>query len=116
MKTLFAAALALALTTGAAVAQPDQDAENQRDLTCMAVFLAVADSDDPEMQQAGAVGSLFFYGRLQGRAPDVDWFERLAAYADTVSLEELFSHGEECGGIVEQVGQDMVAYAEQHGG
>lgn len=114
MKTLTAAALALTLSAGTAVAQPAQDAENQRDLTCMAVFLAVADNEDPEIQQAGTIGSLFFYGRLQGRSPEVNWFERLAAYADSVSVEELFSHAQECGGIVERVGQDMVAYAEQH--
>ena len=114
MKTLAAAALALALTTGAAVAQPAQDAENQRDLTCMAVFLTIADSEDVQMQQAGTIGSLFFYGRLQGRAPEVNWFERLAAYAEAVTMDELMGHAQECGGIVERVGQEMVDYSEQY--
>lgn len=114
MKTLTAAALALALTAGAAVAQPAQDAENERDLTCMAVFLTIADNEDPEMQNAGAIGSMFFYGRLQGRAPHVDWYERLGVLGDTVTMEELLSHARACGDIVGQVGQDMIAYAERY--
>ena len=117
MKTMIAAgALALSLMVGGTMAQPSGDAESRRDLTCMAVFLAIADSDDPEMQEAGTLGSLFFYGRLQGREPNVNWFEQLAAYADSVTMEQLMGHAQECGGIVEQVGQEMIAYAEQHGG
>lgn len=114
MKTLAAAALALSLTAGAAATQQPGETESQRDLTCMAVFLAIADSDDPQMVQAGSIGSLFFYGRLQGREPQVNWFERLAVLSEQMTLEQLYARGEECGSIVERVGQDMVAYAEQY--
>ena len=114
MKTLAAAALALSLTAGAAAAQQPGETESQRDLTCMAVFLAIADSDEPEMVQAGTIGSLFFYGRLQGREPQVNWLERLAVLSEQMTLEQLYARGEECGAIVERVGQDMVAYAEQY--
>jgi len=115
MKTMIAAAaLALSLTAGVATARQAGETESQRDLTCMAVFLAIADSDDPQMQQAGTIGSLFFYGRLQGREPGVNWFERLTVYADSVDMEQLMARAPECGGIIEQVGQDMIAYAEQY--
>ena len=115
MKTVIAAAaLALTLTAGAAVAQTPGETESQRDLTCMAVFLAIADSTDPQMVQAGSIGSLFFYGRLQGREPGVNWFERLAVYAEQVDMQQLMGRAQECGAIVERVGQDMVAYAEQY--
>ena len=42
------------------------------------------------MQQAGTIGSLFFYGRLQGREPGVNWFERLTVYANSVDMEQLW--------------------------
>lgn len=116
MKAMIAAgALALGLAAGGAAAAQSAEPEAQRDLTCMAVFLTIADSADPEMQQAGTVGALFFYGRLQGREPNVSWFDRLGDFADSVSMEELMSHGPECGGVVEQVGQDMLAYVEEYG-
>ena len=115
MKTMIAAgAAALSLAAGAAAAQTPGETESRRDLTCMAVFLAIADSEDPQMVQAGSIGSLFFYGRLQGREPEVNWLERLAVLSEEMTLEQLYARGGECGAIVERVGQDMVAYAEQY--
>ena len=44
MKTMIAAAaMALSLTAGVATARQAGETESQRDLTCMAVFLAIAD-------------------------------------------------------------------------
>ena len=115
MKTMIAAgALALSLIAGAAAAQTPGETESQRDLTCTAFFLAIADSSDPATVQAGTLGALFFYGRLEGREPDVNWFEQLAVYAEQVDMEQLMSRATECGAIVERVGLDMVAYAEQY--
>lgn len=115
MKTMIAAAaMALSLTAGAAAAQQPGETESRRDLICMALFLAIADSDDPQMIQAGSIGSLFFYGRLQGREPQANWLERLAVLSEEMTLEQLYARGAECGSIVERVGQDMVAYAEQY--
>ena len=115
MKTMIAAgALALSLIAGAAAAQTPGETESQRDLTCTAFFLAIADSLDPATVQAGTLGALFFYGRLEGREPGVNWFERLAVYLDQVDRQQLMGRAQECSAIIERVGQGMIAYAEEY--
>lgn len=101
-----AVALLLAVA-GGAVAQEEADA--RRDLHCMAVFMAVADSDDPEMVNAGSMGAIYFYGRLQGREPRTDWLRRLLEFSERITEEELYSRGQECADDLERMGREMEA-------
>lgn len=127
MKTLFgtAAALGLALIAGAATAQTapsappvispapaavaNLTADETADLQCMALFAIMA--NEPEHVNSAAVGIFYYWGRLEGRKPNLDWLATLAIYADTVTGEQLQPHGDRCSQALVTKGQQMAAMA-----
>lgn len=129
MKTLFgtAAALGLALIAGAATAQTapsappvispapaavaNLTADETADLQCMALFAIMA--NQPEHVNSAAVGIFYYWGRLEGRKPGVDWLGTLSTYADTVTGEELQPHADRCSQALVSKGQQMAALAPQ---
>lgn len=126
MKTLFGAAAALGLTliAGSATAQtappvisppPASIAgltgEETADLQCMALFAIMA--NQPEHVNSAAVGIFYYWGRLEGRKPGVDWLGTLSVYADTVTGEELQPHADRCSQALVSKGQQMAALAPQ---
>jgi hypothetical protein len=86
--------------------------ENRADLQCLAVFAAVAglDPEDAELQ-SGAVGALMYYsGRLNGRAPTVDWLEELKQFILSDIDEGFKVEAERCGREMIQLGAEMTAW------
>lgn len=118
---LAAACAALTLTGGAA-AQAYQPAspeaarpENLADMQCMAVYGYLAGQGD-ENVAAGALGMFYFLGRLEGRAPDVDWMRELYLLTDTLTDEAIAPHFQRCGQLLIDRGEAMQAAAAQYGG
>jgi len=107
---LFAAAViasVTAVTPAAAQTDPALDA----DLRCALVGLSLAglNGATPEQQQAGTLVSLFYIGRLQGRAPSINLESEIEALSGRVTPTEMQAEGQRCGAEMTAVGQSLIA-------
>ncbi len=107
-------ALAAALTAGAAQAQTQTlKPADRADLQCMAVMATYAGmADAGSVEQQGAIaGTWYFFGKLEGRTPDVDWLARLIAMLPSTTDEDLEAWADDCLAQVAERGQAMSAAA-----
>ena len=106
---LISALTASVLLAGSAAAQTADDRplkpEETNDLMCVAVYSLVAAQDG--MAEAGAIGMLYFFGRLEGRDPQTDWLERFGKFAQDLSGDQIQTHGLRCGQILVDKGQAL---------
>jgi hypothetical protein len=79
MKGKIISVLALAPCLAAAAAPLDE--ETRRDVRCFILIAQLSTSDDPETRDAGRIGSQYFLGRIDGRAPGLDLEAAVAAEA-----------------------------------
>ena len=100
--SLLAALAAVAALSAPADDLSDLKPQDKADLQCMAVaIVSIGISQDEALQFTLAKGATFFYGRLQGRSPDIDWMARYAAYMRASSGPELDVHRERCAGEIQ---------------
>ena len=111
------AALAAALSLAIAPAPQaggltDLAPETRADLQCMAIITMMLGSQSEELGRAKlTAGVFFYYGRLQGRAPQTDWIARLVAYLQTEPVAELEANRTRCAGEMQDMGRAMTAAA-----
>jgi len=105
--TILLAALSatLSLATGAHAA----DADNVADARCLVAALALTQSPDPQAKAFAPVASLYFVGRLDGRAPDLDLEAAVIKQVNAMSADELRSELQRCGGILQARGAKLKA-------
>lgn len=126
MKALIVAlALASALAVAPAHAQDAKqpgvappaaaDAQTEADLRCLAVALIlIGQTQDPSQQQAFNSAAIYYLGRLDGRAPDIDLEEHLSGLLRDFSPERLAVERVRCGEllvtrgrVLQDIGRDL---------
>lgn len=111
-----AVALSVAASLSAAPALAQELAPVDRaDIQCFALTAAAANSAQADPQQmAGLVGGMmYYYGRLRGRAPDVDWLARIRVYLLTPGVEaEMLAQQARCGADMVATGTELAAWGE----
>src|SRR5262249_8232268 len=79
------------------VANADTDA----DLRCLAVALIlIGQTQDPAQQQALNSAAIYYLGRLDGRAPEMDLEERLFGLLHDFNAEQLAAERVRCGQLL----------------
>lgn len=71
---------ALALFAAPAAAQPALPSPPEPDLLCLAGMAALAASEESEVRDAGAFGTIYFMGKLLGANPDFELETALAGF------------------------------------
>jgi hypothetical protein len=115
---LAALAAATALATGARAADTDTVADTR----CLVAALALTQSTDPQVKAAAPAAALYFVGRLDGRAPDLDLEAAVIKQVNGMSPDDLRGELHRCGGILQgrgeklkQIGADLQKIEDQAG-
>lgn len=105
---LCALVAASALVAAAAPSQA-QDAVAQ-DMRCVAAFaMATGQTADPEKQGPLIAATMYFIGRLDGRAPGIDLEARLKAEVVRMAASgDVATDGKRCGELVGARGKDLM--------
>jgi len=103
---------------GAASAQSASSARdpvNRADLACMTVAAAaVGQVEEGSVEQLGLVAAMTYYlGRLETRAPEVNWLDQMQAYAEGDIEEEFKTQGERCAGEMMAFGTRLTEWGER---
>jgi len=106
----------LLASAGAVCAQsadPVRDSVNRADLTCMAVTAVLGDQmEEGSDEQVGLIAVMTWYlGRLEARAPGVDWLEQVLPYLDGDPAEMLKTHGERCAAEIMTFGDKLADWS-----
>lgn len=106
-------AAAILLAASPAAAQTRNGGSDQADMQCIAVFsVTAADESLTQDQRDGlAMGLIYYLGRLQGRSPSVDWYQRLTGYLLDVEVKDLEPHFERCAAEFEAQGRELEAWS-----
>jgi hypothetical protein len=121
-KTLMAGTAGLLLSMVVATAAsaqstaPMRDPTNRADVQCMAIMaLGAGTAEEGSVAQLGlAVGMAYYLGRLEGRAPSVDWMAQFTEYLSGGDLEdEAKAQAERCGTEMISFGGRMTRWGER---
>jgi hypothetical protein len=85
----------------------DNDVES--DVRCLVVSMTAVGSADPETQKAGIMSGLFFMGRVEGQAPNLDLEGRLRVELPLVVGDKLKTEAVRCGALLSASGARMIA-------
>ncbi|MDB5422452.1 MAG: hypothetical protein JWR59_2399 [Brevundimonas sp.] len=118
IKAAAAFSLGLCLTSAtAASAQSStaRDPVNRADLQCMSIMAAgVGMMEDGSKEQLGLVAGMSYYlGRLEGRAPSVNWLDELGSYLAGDFQDEVKTQSERCGAEMIAFGARMTSWGER---
>lgn len=102
-------ALPLSLLLMAAAGPEDAALEDAR---CLLAIGQLTGAEDETVQQAGQLGSQYYFGRLDGRAV-ADLEALLKKAAATMKPEELDSTIQKCGATMQARGQALQAIGER---
>lgn len=108
---LCAAVAVTALSSSAPALAQDANAD---DLRCVAVFaVAAGQAKDSAIQGPLIAGTMYFIGRLDGRAPGLDLEARLKAEALHMEEKGLFAtESKRCGETIGARGKDLMKIGE----
>lgn len=117
MRLALAAAAVLCLA-GTATADPADDA-TEADIRCVVVATQLANADSAAMKLAATVSSMYFLGRIDARAPDIDLEAHITDAINKMTPEEMRAEGLRCGQILsargaalKSMGEDMIRKGE----
>jgi hypothetical protein len=85
------------------------DDETTGDLRCLVTSLSLTTSDDQTAKTAGLLASLYYFGRLDGRAPNLDLENRMVGEIEKMTPDEVRSEAARCGSIMRERGQTLTA-------
>ena len=85
------------------------DDETTADLRCLVTSLSLTTSDDQTARTAGLLASLYYFGRLDGRAPNLDLENRMVAEIERMTPEEIRAEAPRCGSTMKDRGQALTA-------
>lgn len=101
--------LPLAMLLAAATSPNDAALEDAR---CLIAIGQLTAAEDETVQQAGQLGSQYYFGRLDGRGvPDLEAL--LTEAAATMKPEELESTIQRCGAVIQERGLALQAIGER---
>jgi hypothetical protein len=89
---------------------------NLDDVHCLMVYMQMGAVPDPRMQTGGLIGTLYFMGKLDGRAPDLDVESLILAELPKMKDESFRIEAQRCakelqarGDKETAMGQDLTA-------
>jgi hypothetical protein len=98
---------ALAATTALATGARAAEADNAADARCLVAALALTQSPDPQVRAFAPAAALYFVGRLDGRAPDIDLEAAVVNQVKSMSPDALRSELQRCAGILQERGDKL---------
>jgi hypothetical protein len=84
-----------------------QDAATIADVRCVIVGISFAGMPDPSRQAAGTMLSLYYIGRLNGRAPKLNIEDLLIKEISTMTSSDYDSEAKRCGARLTEKGQEI---------
>ena len=101
------AALAFAPAAFAQDAALPREPENAADMECLALIVVIIGMDEAMGEQL-ALGAFYYLGRLEGRAPGIDWVDRALRYTEVVDEQTLFAPQQRCAAELMAKGEHMI--------
>jgi|SRR5215831_5185883 len=98
-------ALVLFLSPPLAARAQSADANTTADIRCLITSLSLGKSNNETVKTAGFLASLYYLGRLDGGAPNVDLETRMIAEIEKMTPEELRSEAVRCGSTMQARGK-----------
>jgi hypothetical protein len=102
-----ASALAALVLLSAQAKAKAQDAETIADVRCVIVGFNFAAMKDSQHQIAGAMMSLYYVGRLNGRAPKLDLESLLIKEVEVMTPSDYELEAKRCGASLSNKGQEI---------
>ena len=114
MKRLITAVALGAALTFAGAAQAQTKPADQADLECMTLIGLVTEEAEEGSQEQADLDSvfMFYYGKLVGRTPNVNWLDRLVELTDRADEAWIAEVAPRCMAEMEVMGRDMIAWSE----
>ncbi len=103
-----ATALIAGLATGASAAGP-KHADREADLRCIVIARGMSASPDESMKAASAMASFYFFGRIEGREPNLDLEQALANEMEAMKSMDVRAEATRCGDELVNRGSEMRA-------
>jgi hypothetical protein len=90
----------------AARAAPDGSAndQNDADVRCVVIAFGLVQSPDPQVKALATGASLYFVGRLRGRAPDLDLEAAIVKQVGAMTPEDMRDELQRCSGVLQVEG------------
>ncbi|MBI3439850.1 MAG: hypothetical protein HY054_14585 [Proteobacteria bacterium] len=109
MLKMFAIAASAWLMCLANASAQEVPAEAADDLHCAVIGMQLVGdpASDPQAKQAGTMITIFYVGRLQGRAPGVDLERPILDYERTLTVDRVNAERQRCAAEFRQVGVDL---------
>jgi hypothetical protein len=84
-----------------------EEASVRADVRCVVVSLRIMELQDPTLQKAGYMSSLYFFGRLDGASPSLDLEEQIMKELTIMTPDDYKTEAVRCGGELTARGQAM---------
>jgi hypothetical protein len=96
------------------------DAATTNDLRCAIVYMQMISSQDTKINTAGYIGLMYWMGRLDGRAPNLDLENRIMAELPEMTPDVIRAEAQRCGAEMQvrgkaltEIGNDLVQRGEK---
>jgi hypothetical protein len=86
-----------------------QDAEIIADVRCVIVGIRLAGMADPSQESAGTMLSLYYIGRLDGRAPKLDVEDLMIREISRMTTQDFASESKRCGASLTEKGRQITS-------
>jgi hypothetical protein len=83
------------------------EASVRADVRCVIVSIRIMQLQDPNLQKAGTMSALYFFGRLDGASPSLDLEERIVKELTIMTPEDYKTESARCGGELQVRGQAL---------
>jgi hypothetical protein len=103
MKHQLSAALVILGTLGLSAATAAED-ETAADIRCVVVSMGLSQSDDAALKTAGLLSAMYYLGRLDGHAPNLDLENGFFDEIQKMNPAELQSEAMRCGRVLRERG------------
>lgn len=120
LRALIASALLCLVGSTAVAAGAANDDATEADVRCVVVALRMASTDNSELKIAGTIASMYFLGRIDARAPDLDLETRIIDDLHNLTAEDIQAASLRCGAILttrgnalKSMGEDMIRKGEE---
>ena len=99
MKFLAASLMGFFVLSPLAEAGPAID-DTASDVRCLIAYMQISSSSDPKLQTAGMIGTMYWLGRLDGRAPGINLESQIISEMKTMVGDRFRAEARRCGEIL----------------
>src|SRR6187551_3255570 len=108
-KLVLTGLLAGALLCGPVSAATPANADREADLRCVIIARGMSASPDESMKAASAMAAFYFFGRLEGREPNLDLEQALANEMAAMKSMDVRAEATRCGDELVNRGSELRA-------